>query len=67
MGGLKRGRPFVRLSIPGWLPKSMYLLSFAPSLRRGTVNYLSFLPVLWCVRFPRCEDEWQRQALLRFP
>ncbi len=48
------------------LLRSMDLLSFAHGLGRGTVNYLSFLPILWCVRFPRCEDEWQHQQLLQF-
>ncbi len=45
----------------------MYLLSFAPARGAVQLSYLSFLPILWCVRFPRCEDEWQHQPLLRFP
>ena len=39
----------------------MYLLSFARSLGHGTLKYLSFLPILWCVRFLSCEVEWQHQ------
>ena len=65
--GGSTGRPFSLLGQTVTLRRTMHLLSFASGPRRGTVKHLSFLPILWCVRFLKCEDEWQHQPLPRFP